>query len=134
MEIRSIPAADAIDAFSRNFDLIKAACVRGTETPGYLLEQLNHNPAWLLIELYQDDKPAGVVILQCRENALHVRLLSGHFKKPWLADIIKWLSGFAAYLGLKSLTACGRKGWQRRLKPFGVVKQGDTYYKGVAKW
>jgi hypothetical protein len=130
IEIRPISAEHLPEEFGRKLDLIISACNHGYEFPAYLLDKLTSDKGWLMLEVRQPGNGEGVIILESRPDTLHVRLLAIKANGPWLAEVVEWLAGLASHLGLKGLTACGRKGWLRKLRPFGVVKQGDTYYRG----
>lgn len=83
-----------------------------------------NSQSWRLLVLEHGE---GAAIIRILDNRLHVVSLGGKLPKGWAAEFNDWLRGVAAYLELKGVTLCGRKGWARVLAPLGFKPIGGGW-------
>lgn len=81
-------------------------------------------PDWRLLVLEMGE---GAAIIRILNDRLHVVSLGGTLPKGWASEFTDWLTNCAAYIELKGITLCGRKGWQRKLAPLGFKPIGGGW-------
>lgn len=77
----------------------------------------------LLIQIGTDCGMLACAVLEVIDTkdgqALHVMGLAGEGMEFWLDDFIDFLQATARHLECESVTATGRKGWEKRLARYG---------------
>lgn len=117
MNIEMVDRGDVESVWPRVERYFVQACAHefADLTPGDIKRCLLGDANWQLLVL--ENGAAAVILLG---DTLHIEALGGHrLPKGWVKDLQLWLQVAGHVMGASRATLCGRKGWQRALKPLG---------------
>ena len=66
---------------------------------------------------------SGAAAVWVEDDVLHIGYLGGVLPPNWVSNLTMWLKVAAIHFHAKKIVGGGRKGWQRKLIPYGW--QGD---------
>ena len=75
----------------------------------------------------------GVMLLELDGDNLVLTVISGYFGPDWVPEAVAMWHSLAKEQDKKGIIGGGRKGWLRKLKPFGFRAYGDFYITEVTQ-
>ena len=74
----------------------------------------------------------GSGAMEIDHRSVHVTSLGGtRLPTGWEPHLLDYLMGVALSRGLRTITIRGRRGWDRKLKALGFVREGDLLIKRI---
>jgi hypothetical protein len=97
-----------------------------TEQQIYDMCKTGHITVWAVIK----EAPIAVVML-CKEadDRAHIVYASGDRLGEWEREVLEGADEWAARNGCHSVCVEGRKGWAKRLAPYGYKREADQWVK-----
>jgi hypothetical protein len=107
-------------------------------TGRYLAEDIRHSceqrdmQLWLILT---DSQLRGILVTEVlvypRKKALRVVMIGGEGLDEWNAEMDRTLEAFARHEGCSLIDAHGRKGWARKIAPFGYRQTAAEYERSL---
>ena len=69
----------------------------------------------------------GASVFNLNDESLHITAVGGEFDYNWLPGFLDYAAAVAITMNRRRLTGYGRKGWLRKLKPFGWRQIDERY-------
>jgi len=112
---------------------IKDACAwtLGVVKPAEIREDCMKGDRHMFV-IFNGESIVGAGALEIDRTSVHVTSLGGdRLPAGWELHLLDYLVGVALSCRLRTITIKGRRGWDRKLRPLGFVREGELLVKRI---